>query len=224
MLIDFHSHILPGADHGSDNLATSLKQLELANEAGVGTVVATPHFYPHKMTLESFLDRRAKCTSSLLEAYEGPVIIKVGAEVLACRGLERMDGLEELCVSGTNVLLLEMPSSKWSSSLIDTVIELDDNPKFEVVLAHIDRYDISWVKPLIDYGIKCQVNAVAMTKMFSRKKYLKLMEQGAVVALGSDIHGTEIGYKQYISAVKVMGNMTKTVMDRTARLLGGSHE
>ena len=220
MLIDFHSHILPGADHGSDKLATSLKQLELANEAGVGTIVATPHFYPHKMTLESFLKRRDKCYSELVEAYEGPVNIRLGCEVLACRGLERMEGLEQLCVNGTNVLLLEMPSSKWSSSLIDTVIELDDDPRFNVVLAHIDRYDISWVKPFIDYGVNCQINAVAMTKMFSRKKYLNLIDQGAVVALGSDIHGTEIGYKQYLAAVKYMGDKTDIVMKRTAKLIG----
>ena len=35
MFIDFHSHILPAADHGSANLETSLKQVALAKEAGV---------------------------------------------------------------------------------------------------------------------------------------------------------------------------------------------
>lgn len=223
MLIDFHSHILPRADHGSDSLATSLKQLELAKAARVGTVVATPHFYPHKMTLESFLDRRNKCHSKLAEAYDGPVNIRVGAEVMVCRGLERMEGLEQLCVDSTNVLLLEMPSGKWSNSLIDTVIELDDDPRFNVVLAHIDRYDISWVKPLIDYGINCQINAVAMVKLFSRKKYLNLIDRGSVVALGSDIHGTEVGYKHYTAAVRYMGDRTAVVMNRTARLIGGSY-
>ena len=29
-LVDFHSHILPRADHGSDSVETSLKQLKLA--------------------------------------------------------------------------------------------------------------------------------------------------------------------------------------------------
>ncbi|MEE3459824.1 MAG: CpsB/CapC family capsule biosynthesis tyrosine phosphatase, partial [Candidatus Faecousia sp.] len=42
-MIDFHAHILPGADHGSDGLETSLRQLALAEEAGVDTIVATPH-------------------------------------------------------------------------------------------------------------------------------------------------------------------------------------
>ena len=28
--LDYHAHILPGCDHGSDGLATSLKQVEMA--------------------------------------------------------------------------------------------------------------------------------------------------------------------------------------------------
>ena len=36
--LDYHAHILPGCDHGSDGLATSLKQVEMAASAGVKTM------------------------------------------------------------------------------------------------------------------------------------------------------------------------------------------
>ena len=39
MFVDFHSHILPGADHGSQNIRTSLAQLRHAAAAGVDTIV-----------------------------------------------------------------------------------------------------------------------------------------------------------------------------------------
>ena len=39
MLVDFHSHILPRADHGSDSIETSLCQLESAAKAGVDTTI-----------------------------------------------------------------------------------------------------------------------------------------------------------------------------------------
>ena len=42
-MTDFHAHILPGADHGSDGMETSLTQLALAEAAGVDTIIATPH-------------------------------------------------------------------------------------------------------------------------------------------------------------------------------------
>ena len=64
--LDYHAHILPGCDHGSDGLETSLKQVAMAASAGVGTVCATPHFYPHKESVEAFLQRRAKTAELLL--------------------------------------------------------------------------------------------------------------------------------------------------------------
>ena len=58
MMIDFHSHILPKVDHGSNSLETSIKQLELAKKYGVTDVVATSHFYPQSNCDSAFLDRR----------------------------------------------------------------------------------------------------------------------------------------------------------------------
>jgi protein-tyrosine phosphatase len=42
--IDFHCHVLPGADHGSDSLACSLSQMKKAAAAGIDVIVATPTF------------------------------------------------------------------------------------------------------------------------------------------------------------------------------------
>ena len=65
--LDYHAHILPGCDHGSDSVETSRRQLEMARKAGVATVCATPHFYPQRETVACFLDRRAR-TAELLRA------------------------------------------------------------------------------------------------------------------------------------------------------------
>ena len=47
-LVDYHAHILPGCDHGSDGTETSKRQLEAAKAAGIETVCATSHFYPDR--------------------------------------------------------------------------------------------------------------------------------------------------------------------------------
>ena len=94
----YHAHILPGCDHGSDSVETSRRQLEMARKAGVATVCATPHFYPQRETVACFLDRRAR-TADLLRAglpADAPRI-QLGAEVLICDGLERMQELPLLC-------------------------------------------------------------------------------------------------------------------------------
>ena len=40
LLYDFHSHILPGADHGSSGIEATEKQLDIIKDSGVGAVVA----------------------------------------------------------------------------------------------------------------------------------------------------------------------------------------
>lgn len=104
--LDYHAHVLPSGDHGSDGLETSLRQLDMAAAAGIRTVCATPHFYPHRESVESFLRRRAEC-AQLLRAHlpEQVPQICLGAEVLICDGMERLDGLHRLCREGTNELL-----------------------------------------------------------------------------------------------------------------------
>ena len=116
-VVDFHAHILPGADHGSDSIETSIKQLKLAAGEGVTRIIATPHFYPHRHTLDKFLEKRAACAKVLLDACDGTLPeVKLGAEVLLCPGLDKIQGLEKLCLSGTKYLLLELPFSDFRST------------------------------------------------------------------------------------------------------------
>lgn len=139
--LDYHAHVLPGCDHGSDRLETSLRQLDMAAAAGIRTVCATPHFYPHKESAESFLRRREEC-AQLLRAHlpEQAPQICLGAEVLICDGMERLEGLHRLCREGTNELLLEMPFYAWPESIWDTLYQLLDLQDIQIILAHAERY------------------------------------------------------------------------------------
>ena len=57
-IIDFHSHILPNADHGCSDVREALRQLRLAKKFGTTDIVATPHFEPENDTVSSFPFRR----------------------------------------------------------------------------------------------------------------------------------------------------------------------
>ena len=138
LTLDYHAHILPRCDHGSDGVETSLRQLAMATEAGIRTVCATPHFYPHRENAAAFLERRARCAAALPRRPELPRIL-LGAEVLICDGMERLDDLPRLCLEGTNELLLEMPFYAWPSSLWDTLFALCERQDVRIVLAHADR-------------------------------------------------------------------------------------
>ena len=204
--LDYHAHILPGCDHGSDGLATSLKQVEMAASAGVKTICATPHFYPHKESVESFLRRRKKTAGLLLrELPENAPLIQLGAEVLICDGMESMgDGLSRLCREGTNELLLEMPFYSWTESLWNTLYLLCERRDIQIILAHADRYPKENIERLICDGIPLQLNAVCLEKPFHRSRYLNWIENGYVKYLGSDIHMNGEQYQDWAKCRRLL--------------------
>ena len=205
-LIDFHSHILPGVDHGSSSIETTLFQLRSAKNLGINKIIATSHFYPARMKLEDFLAKRSEA-KELLSAHltkEMPKIA-VGAEVYCQPGLENMEGLEQLCIAGTRCMLLEMPLGEWSDAHFETVDALS-NSQFTLIMAHIDRYPEYDVERLMQLNVKAQVNAESLCAFLRRRRVKKWFEKDLVYAIGSDLHGAQIGgYNYFAKGLSVLG-------------------
>ena len=219
-IVDFHSHILPGADHGSASVETSLKQLKLASDAGVTRIIATPHFYPHRHTLDKFLQRREECANALYSACEGTVPdVKIGAEVLLCEGLEKFPGLDKLCLNGTNYLLIELPFSDFRQEYCDTIEKIQKSG-LKVILAHVDRYEKENIEQLIDIGVeRLQVNADSLDKMFKPKHILEWAKRGYVIALGSDIHNYDAkAYKHFTKAKSVLSDSLEIIRKKSGEI------
>ena len=198
LTLDYHAHILPGCDHGSDSVETSRKQLAMAAAAGVRIVCATPHFYPHKESIPSFLQRREASAQLLREnlTADAPQL-QLGAAVLICDGMERLDGLSRLCRGETNELLLEMPFYQWSESIWDTLYALCERRDIEIVLAHAERYPPEAIEQLIRDNVALQLNSECLTRPLHRKRYLTWIKNGSVKYLGSDIHMLGNGYRDF---------------------------
>ena len=211
MILDFHSHILPGVDHGSDSLETSLKQLVLAEKNGISGIVATSHFYPHSRGAKSFFERRDDAYRRLCEA-KGNIRVKLalGAEVLVCSSIERLPDIDKLCIAGTRTLLLELPFADFQSEYCRSIYSLVDSG-YEVVMAHAERYDPSWIEETLEAGAKLQLNAKVFS-FFNRRRYAHWLEQGDVVAIGSDIHGADPrSYKQFRAAARIAEHYAQIV-------------
>ena len=198
LTLDYHAHVLPGCDHGSDSVEMSRKQLAMAAAAGVRTVCATPHFYPHKESIPSFLQRREASARLLREnlTADAPQL-QLGAEVLICDGMERLDGLSRLCRGETNELLLEMPFYQWPETIWDTLYALCERRDIEIVLAHAERYSPEAIEQLIRDNVALQLNSECLTRPLHRKRYLTWIKNGSVKYLGSDIHMLGNGYRDF---------------------------
>ena len=221
MEIDFHAHILPRCDHGSDGWETSRKQLKLAREAGVEVICATSHFYGHQTSVERFLQKRERCCEELMaHAPKGSPRVLLGAEVLAFEGIEQLPDLKKLRLQGTKLLLLEMPFNHWSEGLLDSVEALSEDEHFRIVLAHVDRYEREAVEKLFRLNhVRGQLNVSNLKKRFGKRYLREWAREGLIVAVGSDIHGTETGYQDWLACQKRYAEDWEAIMQRTnARL------
>ena len=219
-IIDFHSHIIPWADHGSDSIETTLFQLNSASEIGVSTIVATPHFYPQYENVERFIERRNACFARLSEhVTESHPRIILGAEVLICDNIEAMPGLDSLCLGDTKNILLELPFTDFSDSYVYSVKMLIKQG-YTVILAHADRYNPDNIDRLVSAGAKIQLNVDSLSKLFVQPYVKGWVERRKVVALGSDIHGSDAkAYKRFQKALKKLGNRAEVVFAKTDELL-----
>ena len=150
--VDLHAHVLPKADHGSASIKQTEAQLRYAKEAGVTRIFATPHFYPHKHSVENFIRRRKASYRALSQSGiltpDAPKI-RLGAEVLLFEKLEKMPDLRKLCIEGMNYLLVELPFTDLTDEHVQTVskiMELD----MRVIIAHADRYEQKMVEEFVN--------------------------------------------------------------------------
>ena len=193
MLIDFHTHLLPAIDDGSQSVAESLDMLETLRTQNVGCAVATPHFYSNRTGLTDFLHQRDK-SYEMLHSECKNLGIKVipGAEVSFFRGIGKAEELKQLCIADTNVLLLEMPFVQWTEHELTGFHRILDRGIIPVI-AHVERYypfqrNLSVFNEGINLPVFLQINAEALQVRRPRKFVFNLIENGFPILLGTDCH------------------------------------
>jgi len=192
-LVDFHTHILPGIDDGSSSVEMSRSMLEEEKRQGVGTVILTPHFYVNERTPARFLEKRLTALQSILPiGRELGLKLVPGAEVYYFEGIRTFPELEELTIKGSGILLLEMPFSRWTERLVKEVVGMAGTRNVSIVLAHIDRYSGYYtddqLTELLQTGVRLQMNADYIAGSFTKRKAMKMIEEGIISHVGSDCH------------------------------------
>lgn len=192
-MIDFHSHILPGMDDGSKSAEESHEMILRLKSQGIKRIVATPHFYANDESVDDFIRRRkesyGKISSFIKEDY--PQIV-LGAEVRYYEGISKLGQLEELCAEGTDLLLLEMPSGRWTEYVLNELNNISLQGRVTLVLAHIERYmsnqPSAVFNSLLGNDVLMQVNANFLTDFFTKRRAISLFKQEKIHFIGSDCH------------------------------------
>ena len=194
--VDFHSHILPGVDDGSRSVEESLEMLRAEARQGIGTVVATPHFYANHDTPERFLRRRAAAwemlqTAMALEAGLPEIIL--GAEVYYFSGISDSDQLHRLTTGQKRYIMLEMPTVPWTQNMYQEMENIYTKHGITPIIAHIDRY-ISPLRHrqildrLEDLPVLVQANSDFFLRPMAAPLALRMLKEKRIHLLGSDCH------------------------------------
>ena len=207
-MVDFHTHILPGIDDGSTCGQISVRMLKMLEEQGVRKVLLTPHFYAYAYDAESFEEKRSSALKELLgELRKEPVGIDLylGCEVLYFEELWRVEKLKHFCISGTDYILLELPFSAWSDSLVSNVEKII-NKGLIPIIAHFERYikykgNLEKIYEMMDMGVLLQMNCKFLNKFLTRRRALRFIKKGMVLALGTDCHNLENRCPDYDRAI-----------------------
>lgn len=195
-MIDFHSHLLPGIDDGSDSADTSLQMLGMWRGQRIDLICATPHFYADRNTPARFLRDRAAAYAELSaamaeygEGYFPP--LRLGAEVHFFDGISTAEELDGLCLQGTRLLLLEMPFRRWSERMLREV-EAIRRRGIQPVAAHIERYlsiqSRQLMREFMALDVYIQCNAEFFLDRRTARKALHMLKNGQIQFLGSDAH------------------------------------
>ncbi len=174
----------------------SIELLRMLHSQNIDTVVATPHFYADSHSPEEFFARRECAYEALKDAAKAVPDelphIALGAEVLFYDGISRLEGLERFCIKGTNLLLLEMPFYKWNDFMMREVKSLALRGDIKLILAHIERYlpfgCEGSIRSLAEMGVLMQSNASNFIEFSSRRRAIKMLDEGLITFLGSDCH------------------------------------
>ena len=190
-MVDFHTHILPGIDDGSNSVITSKKMLDAMREQNVQTIVATPHFAPETEEVSSFIARRQTALAEITP-HLGDIKIIPAAEVKYCRNISKIEGIGKASIGDCGYILVEMTYREWNKQIVDDVIAIMDTTGIVPILAHVDRY---WDKDtnkyfdrFLDAGVLMQLNVSAFEGFWERRKFIKLINEGKIHLLGSDCH------------------------------------
>ncbi len=200
MVVDFHSHILPNIDDGSESTDMSIDMLLEMKRQGTDFVVASPHFYALKRSVRGFLADRSIAVLSLRDALlsrglsEGRDVPKIllGAEIAYSFEIEKLKDINKLRIEGSNALLMELPFRRWTREEIDALANLTYSRNFNVIIAHCERYiglqkeDIATM--LFELPVYIQINAGALRTPIMRQKVLKMFAEGKSHVIGSDAH------------------------------------
>ena len=194
---DFHSHILPGIDDGSPDIATSIILVQGLYDIGYRKLVATPHvigdFYKNNPEIINTQLERLK-----VACVEAGIKIELSAAaeyMLDDYFLGLLKNKDQILTVYKNFILTELPYSVMPMNVNEIVFEII-TAGYKPILAHPERYfyyhkNFDEFFRLKELGFLLQINLLSITGYYGppvAKAARFIFENDLADFVGSDLH------------------------------------
>lgn len=206
ILVDMHSHILPGIDDGANTLDDSLEIVNGLIAFGYKKAITTPHIMGDffKNTPE-IIHQKLQEVREHLKKNQIEFELEAAAEYyLDEMFMEKLNRNEPLLTFGNNYLLFETSYINEPAFLPEAIFRLK-SMGYRPVLAHPERYTYLYAgfekfEEIFEREVLFQINLNSLSGYYSpaaRKFAIKLIEKKMVHFAGTDAHG-----KRHLHAMK----------------------
>ena len=176
-IIDFHNHILPGIDDGSQSVEESLEMLDIYAILGIENVMASPHIYRdlYPNTAKSI----SNSYSVLNEASKNHQVSLMGytAEYMIDEFFLRdVSSQKKLLKCFGDYILVEIPFF-GSLEILNQALFALQTEGYIPILAHPERYNslktLEEVKKIKRKGAMLQLNALSIEGFYGKETQKK---------------------------------------------------
>lgn len=196
LLVDIHSHLLPGIDDGAPTMDHTIGMLRKFEELGYQKLILTPHIMSgvydntSEIILQKLEDVR-KVSRDLGLKLE----LEASAEYYFDETLFERVRRKDLLPFHGNHILFEFSFRNQPSQVEDIVFSLK-SAGYQPVLAHFERYlyfhpSVEIARSLRERGCYIQVNMNSFTGHYGpdvKNQAIRLLKAGLIDILGSDCH------------------------------------
>lgn len=202
MMIDIHSHILPGVDDGAKTIEDTKQLIEEAKKAGYAGIIVTPHYA--KQMYEKNVFEIDEVFETVLNEVEGINLYKANEIYLSYHISDLIKEKKARTINDSRYVLFEIPLMDGKNVDMKKIIyELIEN-NYVPIIAHPERYDFiqkdpDIVREWINLGVLIQCNMGSIIGIYganAKKTIIYFLENRMVHFLGSDTHRVKTIYKE----------------------------
>jgi len=196
LVVDLHSHLIPGIDDGSKNMEESLSILKGMEALGYEKIITTPH-----IMLDAYKNSPEIINNGLKNLREEALKNGISLKIEAAAEYYLDDGFEDLLKKG-DMLTISNKYILFETSYFAKPMQLEEmifaitSSGYIPLMAHPERY--RYVKdPLKEYkrfkelGVLLQINLNSFAGHYGKDAVRKanfLSSNGMIDFLGSDVH------------------------------------